>query len=76
LGPFPFGWERDLLTGDVEGAHFGLSGMDRLTGKDARHEARLNEVIFDTVMARRACASIFAVRCSREWHIRGCWSWA
>jgi hypothetical protein len=49
LGPFPFGWERGLLTGDVEGAPFRQSGRDRLTGKDALHGARLNEVIFDTV---------------------------
>jgi hypothetical protein len=49
LGPVSIFSMRDLLTGDVEGAPFGQSGMDRLTGKDALREARLNEVIFGTV---------------------------
>jgi hypothetical protein len=43
---------RDLLTRDVRGSLVGSPEMDPLTEKDALQEARLNELIFDTVTRR------------------------
>jgi hypothetical protein len=63
---------RDLFARDVAGALLGSPEMDPLTEKDALQEARLNEVIFDACTGAWACSSIFAVRCSCDWHIRGC----